>query len=84
MSSADLETLLLEAMLACDASPTLAKIHAANFAAMLRPKIARERRDRVIRDMLPRAGAEATAECLGICRATVYNAVRKSKKAKAA
>jgi hypothetical protein len=39
-----------------------------------------QRRNESIRELLPKLGIEKTVERCGVCRATVYNAVRKSKK----
>lgn len=76
----ELEALLLNAMLEAGASSSLARVHAADFAALISPKIQRENDMRVARAMFGTWSAEKVAEAAHCCRATVYNWNRRKSK----
>lgn len=62
----------------------LSESSARQLAVDIAPKIAnrreRERRSRAMRDLLPHCGANVVALRFGVCRATVYNNAKLSKK----
>jgi DNA invertase Pin-like site-specific DNA recombinase len=77
---AAIEEKLLAAMLECGASPSLAKIHAADFAAIINPKIIREKREQEIADLFPMLGVNKVVERFSVARTTAYRILRKCQK----
>lgn len=75
--SADLQTMLFEAMLACDASPSLARIRSTEWAAVMLPEIEREKREQEIDDLFYKMPRQALAEKYGLHRATIYRMHKK-------
>ena len=71
----ELETLLLNAMLEAGASSSLARIHAADFAAVVKPKIDREKRNQAIRDLFPQLGWRGICDRFGVGSSTAYRAM---------
>lgn len=78
--SADLQTLLFEAMLAAGASPSCAQVHASNFAAIIGPKIERERRNRAICELFPTLGYVGVCEREGVSKTQAYRILKFSHK----
>ena len=76
----ELETKLFEAMLAAGASPSCAQVHASNFAAIIGPKIKRERRNRAICELFPIIGAHGVIDKFGVSRRTAYYIIGKKCK----
>jgi len=68
---------LLRCMVEMGLSESRAMFHVESIAPMVSRSLERERRQKVCRDMLPTLGAVETAKRAGVCRATVYNAVRR-------
>ena len=68
---------LLHCMLAMGLSESRAMFHVESIAPLISRSLERERKQKVCRDMLPTLGAMETAKRAGVCRATVYNAVRR-------
>ena len=73
---------LLELMVLHGLSESEASIRSADFAAVICPRIERERRDKAICDMIPmERSVVRAAERFGIHRSTVYRTLaRKSRK----
>lgn len=82
-SVTELETALLEAMLKCGASSSLAEVNAVEVAAALAPKIEREKRDQAIRDLFPHIGWRAICDRFHIHNSTAYRILRFPRKSPA-
>ena len=68
---------LLKYLLSTGLSESRAMFHVESLAPIISRSLERERKRKVCRDMLPTLGAAETAKRAGVCRATVYNAVRR-------